>query len=158
MDHPITCKHAPLSSAIKTNLQSPTWTHISLCCCSAAQSCLTLCEHMDCSMPSFPVFHRLPEFTQTHVHWVCDAIQPSCPLSSPSPPVFFFFFFSFPAAGYFPMSWLFASGGQSIRASASASVLPMNIQDWSPLGLTGWISLQSKWLWRVFSSTTVRKH
>ena len=65
---------------------------------------------------------------------------------------------SFPASGSFPMSQFFPSGGQSIGVSASASVLPMNIQDWSPLGWTGWISLQSKRLSRVFSSTTVRKH
>ena len=65
---------------------------------------------------------------------------------------------SFPASGSFPMSQFFTSGGLSIRVSASASVLPMNIQDWSPLGWTGWISLQSKELSRVFSNTTVQKH
>ena len=65
---------------------------------------------------------------------------------------------SLPASGSFPMSQLFASGGQSIGVSASTSVFPMNIQDWSPLGWTGWISLQSKGLWRVFSNTTVQKH
>ena len=65
---------------------------------------------------------------------------------------------SFPASGSFQMSSFFASGGQSIGASASASVLPMNIQDWFPLGWTGWISLQSKGLSRVFSNTTVQKH
>ena len=65
---------------------------------------------------------------------------------------------SFPASGSFPMSQLFASGGQRIAISASASVLPMNTQDWSPLGCTGWISLQSKGLSRVFSNTTVQKH
>ena len=65
---------------------------------------------------------------------------------------------SFPASGSFPVSQFFASGGQSIGVSASASVLPMNIQDWFPLGWTGWISLQSKGLSRVFSSTTVQKH
>ena len=64
---------------------------------------------------------------------------------------------SFPASGSFPMSQLFASGGQSIGVSASASVLPMNTQDWSPLGWTSWISLQSKGLSRVFSNTTVQK-
>ena len=64
----------------------------------------------------------------------------------------------FPASGSFPMSQFFALGGQSIGASASTSVLPINIQDWSPLGWTGWISLQSKGLSRVFSNTTVRKH
>ena len=65
---------------------------------------------------------------------------------------------SFPASGSFPMSQLFASGGQSIGVSASASVLPVNTQDWSPLGWTGWIFLQSKRLSRVFSNTTVQKH
>ena len=65
---------------------------------------------------------------------------------------------SLPAWGSFPMSQLFASGGQSIGVSPSASVLPMNTQDWSPLGWTGWISLQSKGLSRVFSNTTVQKH
>ena len=65
---------------------------------------------------------------------------------------------SFPASGSFEMSQLFASGGQSIGVSASTSVLPMNIQDWFPLGLTGWISLWSKVLSRVFSDITVRKH
>ena len=65
---------------------------------------------------------------------------------------------SFPSSRSFPMSQLFASGGQSIGVSASASVLPMNIQDWSALGWTGWISLQSKGLSRVFTNTTVQKH
>ena len=65
---------------------------------------------------------------------------------------------SFPASGAFQMSQLFTSGGQSIGVSASASVLPMNIQDWFPLGWTGWISLQSKGLSRVFSNITVQKH
>ena len=65
---------------------------------------------------------------------------------------------SFPASGSFPMSEFFAPGGHSIGVSTSALVLLMNIQDWFPLGLTGWISLQSKWLSRVFSNTTVQKH
>ena len=65
---------------------------------------------------------------------------------------------SFPASGSFRMSQLFASGGQSIEVWASTSVFPMNIQDWSPLGWTGWISLQSKGPSRVFSNTTVQKH
>ena len=65
---------------------------------------------------------------------------------------------SFPTSGSFQMSQLFTSGGQSIGVSASTSVLPMNTQDWSPLGWTGWISLQSKGLSRVFSNTTVQKH
>ena len=186
-------------------------------------------------MPVFPVLHCLPEFAQTHVHWVGDAIQPSHPLSSPSP-----FAFSLsqhqeplvtqtvksmpavwetrvqflcwedplekemathysilawrihgchgylggileePSRLYSPwgcrvrhnwatslslsqhqglfMSWLFVSEGQSIGASTSASILPMNIQGWFLLGLTDLTSLQCKRLSRVFSSTTVQKH
>ena len=91
------------------------------------------------------------EFTQTHVYRVSDAIQPSHPLLSPSPQ-------SFSASGSFPMSQLFTSGGQRIGVSALASFLPMNTQDWSPLGWTGWISWQSKGLSRIFSNTTVQKH
>ena len=91
---------------------------------SVAHLCLTLCEPMDCSNPGLPVHHQLPEFTQTHVHRVSDAIQPS---SSVIP--FSSHLQSFPASGSFPMSQLFPSGGQSIGVSASASVLPMNIQD-----------------------------
>ena len=123
------------------------------CCCSVAQLCQTLCDPMDRSMPGFPVLHHLPEFAQTHVYWVGDAIQPShalCPFSS--------CLLSFPASGSFPMSWLFASGGQSFGASASASVLSVNVQGWFPLGLTGLISLLSKGLSRVFSNSTVWKH
>ena len=107
---------------------------------SVNKSCPTLCNPMHCSTPGFPVHHQLPELTQTHVHRVGNAIQPSHPLSSPSPP-------SpppspsqsFPASWSFLMSQLFASGCQSIGASVSASVLPMNVQDWFPLGLTGLI-------------------
>ena len=83
-----------------------------------------------------------------------DATQPSHPLSPPSPPAPQ----SLSASGSFPMSQLFAWSGQSIGISASASVLPMNTQDWSPLWWIGWISLQSKGLSRVFSNTTVQKH
>ena len=84
-----------------------------------------------------------------------DVIQPSHPLSSLSPPVPFSIFL---ASGSFPVSQFFASGGQSIGVLASKSVIPMNIQDWFPLGWTGWLSLQSKGLSRVFSNTTVQKH
>ena len=121
---------------------------------SVAQSCPTLWNPMNCNMPGLPVHHQLPEFTQTHVHRVGDAIQPSHPLSSlssPNPQ-------SLPASESFPMSQLFAWGGQSTGISALASVLPKNTQDWSPLEWTGWISLLSKWLSRVFSNTTVQKH
>ena len=121
---------------------------------SVAQSCPTLCDPMDCSAPGFPVHHELLEFTQTHVHWVGDAIQPSHPLLSPFPPTFNLSHHQ----GLFKWVSSFSSGGQSIGVSASASVLPMNIQDWFPWGLTSWISLQSKKLSRVFSNTTVQKH
>ena len=124
--------------------------HVSLQFSLVAQLCLTLCDPMDCSTPDFPVHHQLPELAQTHVS---DAIQPSQPVPSPSPPAF-----SVPASGSFPVSQFFASGGQSIEASALESVLPMNTQDWSPLEWTGWLSLKSKGLSRVFSNTTVQKH
>ena len=134
-----------------------TITALLICCqfSSVAQSCLTLCDPMNPSTPGLPVHHQLPEFTQTHVHWASQWCHPtisssvipfsSCPQS-------------FPASGSFQMSQLFASGGQSIGVSASTSVLPMNIQDWFPLGWTGWNSLQSKGLSRVFSNTIVQKH
>ena len=93
---------------------------------SVAQSCPTLCDPMDCSMPGLPVHHQLGEFTQTHVHRVGDAIQPSHTLSSSSPPTFNFS----QHQGLFQWVSSITSGGQSIGASASASVLPTNIQDW----------------------------
>ena len=123
------------------------------CRCSAAQSCLTPHNPMDCSTLGSHVLHHLPELAQTHVHWVGDAIQPSHPLSSASPHAF-----SLSPPGSFPMSQFFASGGQSIGTSASASVLSMNIQHWFPLESTGLISLQLKRLSRDFSNTTVQKH
>ena len=122
------------------------------CCCSVAQSCLTLRDPMDCSTPGFPVLHHLLEFAQTHVHWVDYAIQQSHPVTPFSCPQ------SFPASRSFLMNQLFTSGGLSIKASASASVLPKNIQGWFSLGLIGLICLQSKGLLRVFSSTTIQKH
>ena len=104
------------------------------------QSCPTICDPMNRSMPGHPVHsvhHQLPEFTQTHVHWVGDAIQPSYPLSSPSPPCPQ----SFPASGSFPMSQLFASGRQSFGVLVSTSILPMNTQDWSPSQPMDWLDL-----------------
>ena len=118
---------------------------------SVTQLCPTLWDPMDCSTPDFPVHHQLPEPTQTHVHCIGDTLQPSHPPSSPSP-----VFNLFQHQGLF--QWVdSASGGQSIVVSASASVLPMNIQDWFPSGLTSWTSLQAKGLLRVFSNTTVQK-
>ena len=120
---------------------------------TGAQSCLTLCYTIECNTTGLPVHHQLPELTQTHVHWVGDAIQPSHPLSSPSPPAF----------NLSQHQGLFNESVLRIRwpqfgVSASASVLPMNIPNWFPLGWTGWVSLLSKGLSRVFSKTTVQKH
>ena len=123
---------------------------------SVAQWCPTLCNPMDDSMPGFPVLHCLLESAQTHLHWVSDAIQPSHSLSPSSPLALNLS----QHRGLFQMSQLFVSGGQSTGVSASTSGLPMNIQDWSPLKWTGWISLQSnkEGLSRLFSNTTVQKH
>ena len=121
---------------------------------SVIQSCPILCDPMNHSTPGLPVHHQPPEFTQTHVHRVSDAIQPSHPcrpllLLPPIPPSI---------RESFPMSQLFAWGGQSTGVSALASFLPKNTQGWSLLEWTGWISLQSMGLSRVFSNTTVQKH
>ena len=122
-------------------------------CCSTIKPCLTICNPMNCSTPDFSVHHFLPEFAQTHVHWVSDAIQPFHPLLPP-----------FPSALNFShhkdlFQWVSSSHQLAkLGASALASVLPMNIQHWFPLGLTGLISLQSKGLSRVSSNTTVWRH
>ena len=106
---------------------------------SVAQSCPTLCDPTDCSTPCLPVHHQFPEFTQTHVHWIGDAIQPSHPLSSPSPPVFSLS----QDQGLF--KWVSSSHQVAkIGVSASTSVLPINIQDWFPLGLTDLSSRDSQ--------------
>ena len=122
------------------------------CCCSVAKPCPTFSDPMNCSTPRFPVLHCLPEFAQSQILCVDDAIQPSHPLLVPSPDL------NLSQLRVFPMSLLFASGGQSPGVSASATVLPMNIQVWFPLRLTGLISFLSKRLSRVFSSTTVQKY
>ena len=108
---------------------------------------------MDCSTPGLPVHHQLPVYSD------------SCPLSrwchptiSSSVVPFSSHLQSFPASGSFQMRLFFVSGGQSIGVSASTSVLSVNIQDWFPFQWTGWISLQSKGLSRVFSNTTLQKH
>ena len=120
---------------------------------SVAQSCPTLCDPMNHSTPGLPVHHQLPEFTQTHVHWISDAFSHlilCCPLLllPPVPPRIRVF----ANESTLRMRW------QKYWVSASAPDLPMNTQDWSPLGWTGWISLQSKGLSRIFSNTTVQKH
>ena len=123
------------------------------CCCSVAQSCPTLCGPVDYTCQAslyFTISWSLLKLmsigsVMPSNHLIADAPFLSCPQS-------------FSESGAFPMNWLFTSGGQGIGASASASVLPMNIQDRFPLGLTGLTSLQSKGLSRVFSNTTVQKH
>ena len=123
-------------------------------CCSATKTCLILWDPMDHSMPGFPGPSSSPGLCSN-----------SCPLSQWCHPTilssvipFSSCLQSFPASGSFPMSLFFASGSQSIGASASVSVLPMNIQGWFPLGWTGLISLQSKGLSRIFPNTTIQKH
>ena len=119
-----------------------------------APSCLTVCDPMDCTTPGFLFLHHLLELAQTHVPWVSDVIQPSHPLSSPSPPAF----------SLSQHQGLFQELALRIRWSKywsfSFSISPpMNIQGWFPLELTGLISLLSRWLSRVlFSSITVWKH
>ena len=128
---------------------------------SVAQLCTTLWGPMNRSTPGLPTPSwpsPTPESSQTHVHWIGDAIQPSWDGCRPSVVPYSSCPKSFPASGAFQMSQLFTSGDQSIGASSSKSVLPMNTQDWSPLGWTAWISLQSKGLSRVFSNITVQKH
>ena len=150
--------------------------------------CPTLCHPMNCSTPGSSVHVILQARTLERVQFstvaqLCPSLQPhglwharlpcppptpgacsnSCPLSQWCHPtisssVVHFCLQSFPASGSFPKSQLFSSGSQNTGASASASVFPMNVQDWFPLGWTGLISLQSKWLSRVFSNTTVQKH
>ena len=120
---------------------------------SVTQSCPTLCDHKDCSTPGLPVHHQLPEFAQTHVHWVGDAIQPSHPLSSPSPT-----FNLTQHQGLF--QWVSSSHqvAKVLEFQLQHQSFQLNIQDWFSLGLTGLISFQSKGLSRVFSNTLVQRH
>ena len=120
---------------------------------SVAQLCQTLCDPLDCCTSGFHMHHQLPSFLML---MSIEAVMPSTIWSSVIP--VFSCLQSFPASGSFPVSQFFTSGGQSIGVSASTSALPVNIQDWFPLGWTGWISLQSKGLSTVFSNTTVQKH
>ena len=123
------------------------------CCCSVAKLCLTLCNSMDCSTPASLSFTMSWRFLKPH------PLNQWChPNISTSIARFFSYHQSLPASGSFPISRLFASGGQSIEVSASASVLPKTIQDWFSLGLTGLMSLLSKGPSRVFSSTSIQKY
>ena len=123
------------------------------CCCLVTKSCKILCDPMDCNAPGFTcpspssgVYSNSYPLSQWYHLTISSSAMPLFCLQS------------FPASVSFPMSHFFASGGQSVGDSASASVLPMNIQSWFPLRLTGLISLQSKGLSRVFPNTTVQNH
>ena len=100
---------------------------------SVTQSCPIHCDTMDYRTPGLPVPHQLPELVEAHIHQVSDVIQPSHPVVP-----FSSFLQLFPAAGSFPVSQFFTSGGKSIGISVSASVIPKNIHDWFPLGLPFW--------------------
>ena len=120
---------------------------------SVAQSCLTLCYPIDGSLPGFPVHHQLLELTQTQ-----SALSLWCHPTISASVIPFSCLQSFPALGSFPVTQFFTSDNKTIGVSASASVLPMNIQDWFPWGWIGCISLLFKGLLRVFSNNTVQKH
>ena len=121
---------------------------------SVPQSCLTLCDPMDCSTSGLPVYHQLPQLIQTYDHWVGDDIQPSHPLLSPSPPAFNLF----QHKGLF--QWVSSSHqvAKVLELQLQHQSFQWIFQVWFPLGWTGLISLQSKGLSRVFSSTTVLSH
>ena len=144
------------TGSVRTNCRL--WSiRVRFCSCSIQFGCSVVSD----SLQSHKLKHtRLPYPSLTP-----GAYSNSCPLSQWCHPTisssvvhFFSCLQSVPASGSFPVSLFFTSGGQSIGASASASILPMNIQDWFPLGWTSWISLQSKGLSRIFSNTTVQKH
>ena len=147
-----------------TNLMKPWFSYLDLISeagfsiqfSSVTQLCPTLCDPMNPSTPGLCVHHQLPEFTQTQVHRVGDAIQSSHPLLSPFPPA------PNPSQhqSLFHVRWEshLTWGGQSTGVSALTSFLAKKSRGWSPLEWTGWISLQSKGLSRVFSNTTVQKH
>ena len=115
------------------------------CCCSVANMCPTLHDPTDCNTPGFPVLNYLLEFAQTHVYCFSNAIQPSHLLLHLSPQ-------SFPTSRSFPVSWLFTPGGQRIGTSASAPVLPMNIQGWLLLELTNFFFLLFFFTFKIFNS------
>ena len=132
--------------------QENCWFWVSVQFSSAVQLCPTLCDPLDCSTPSSLSITNSQIYSNS-----CPLSQWCHPTTSSSVILFSSYLQSFPVSGSSQMSQLFTSGGQNIGVSASISVLPMNTQDWFPLGWMGWISLQSKGLSRVFSNTTVQK-
>ena len=142
-------------SATGRNRSRYCWEDGKFCfCCSVSQSDPTLFNPMDCSTPGFPYPSPSPRACSSSCpsSWWCHPTISSSVVPFPS------CLQSFPASGSFPLSQFFRSGDQSIGVSASVSVPPMNILDWFPFRWTGWISLQSKGLSRVFSNTSVQKH
>ena len=132
----LVCEHTELSgwSLMLKNQYTDIINIMYCCCCLVTKSCQTVSNPMNCSSPCFPVLHDFLESAQTYLHWVGNAVQLSHCLFPASPPGF-----SLPEHQSYPISWLFTSGGQSI--GASASVLPINIQGWFPLGSTSLILL-----------------
>ena len=141
-----------MSKHININMYTFIYMQVYQCvCCSVIQSCLTLCNSMG-SMPGLHIPHNLPNVAHDHVRCISDTNQPSQPPMPSSSPL------NLSQHQGLSQSVGSSSDDQSIGASASASVFPMSIQGWSPLRLTGLISLQSKGLSRVFNSTTVWRH
>ena len=148
------------SNELALCIRWPKYWSLSISISSVAQFCSTLWDPMDCSMPGFPVHHWLPELAQIHVHQVSDAIQLSYPLSSPSLPAFSLsqhWVFSQTHRVFSKESFLCIRWPKYMLQHILMNIL-VNIQDWFPLGWTGWISLQSMGFSRVFSNTTVQKH
>ena len=149
------CLHGIFLSSFKLSIYLCLWVwsaflidRICCCCCLVTQSCPALWDPRDCSMPGFPILHYLPEFSQIHVYLEGDVIQPSHLLSPPFPPALNLSQY----LGLFPWACSLHQVAKVLDLQPQKSVLPMNIQDWFPLGLTGLISLQSKGLLKVFSA------
>ena len=117
---------------------------------SVAQTCPTICNPMNCSTPGLPVHHQLLELAETRVYRVGNAIQTSYPRLSPSPPA--------PNPSQHQGLFQWVNSSHEVAKVLEFQLQHQSFQDWSPLGWTGWISLQSKGLSRVFSNTTVQKH
>ena len=145
-------EHTLLESHYPILIETCSMTTFSHSVSSVTQLCPTPCDPMNRSTPGLPVHHQLPEFNQTHVHGVGDAIQPSHPLSSPSPPA--------PNPSQHQCLFQWVSCSHEVAKVPEFQFQHRSFQ-WTPrtpLGWTGWISLQSKGLSRVFSNTTVQKH
>ena len=139
----------PLKKGMDTHSSNLAWRIVVIHSLSCIQLSVSPRAAVHQASLSFPISQCLLKFMPTELVMLSNHLILCCPLLMPS---------IFPSIRVFPMSWLFASGGQNIRASASVSVLLMNVQGWFPLGLTGLIPLQPKGLSRILSSTTIQKH